>query len=98
MYTVKLLPEFEQWLGSLKDRMTRIRLSKRLDKAARGLMGDVAAVGDGVFEFREHFGPGWRMYYIQRGEQVIVMLGGGDKSSQQQDINTAIALAKTIED
>lgn len=98
MYTVKLLPEFEQWLGTLKDRMTRIRLSKRLDKAARGLMGDVAAVGDGVFEFREHFGPGWRMYYIQRGEQVIVMLGGGDKSSQQQDINTAIALAKTIED
>ncbi len=98
MYTVKLLPEFEQWLGSLKDRMTRIRLSKRLDKAARGLMGDVAAVGDGVFELREHFGPGWRMYYIQRGEHVIVMLGGGDKSSQQQDINTAIALAKTIED
>lgn len=98
MFTVKLLPEFEQWLGSLKDRMTRIRLSKRLDKAARGLMGDVAAVGDGVFELREHFGPGWRMYYIQRGEHVIVMLGGGDKSSQQQDINTAIALAKTIED
>ena len=98
MYTIKYLPEFEQWLYGLKDNVTRIRLSRRLDKAARGLLGDVASVGEGVFEFREFFGSGWRMYYILRGERLIVMLGGGDKSTQQQDIKAAIALAKIIED
>ncbi|HCU66186.1 MAG TPA: addiction module killer protein [Rheinheimera sp.] len=98
MYTIKQTEEFEAWLKGLKDNMTRIRLSKRLDKAARGLLGDVAPVGDGVYEFREFFGPGWRMYYIQRGDTMIVMLGGGDKSTQQQDIENAIAISKTLED
>ncbi len=51
-----------------------------------------------MFEMREHFGPGWRMYYVQHGESVIVMLGGGDKSNQQADIRRAIALAKSLED
>jgi putative addiction module killer protein len=55
-------------------------------------------VGGGVFEMREFFGPGWRMYYVQRGSVVIVMLGGGDKSSQPNDIAAAQALAETIED
>ena len=58
----------------------------------------MAPVGEGVFEMREHFGPGWRMYYVQRGEVLIVMLGGGDKSDQQTDIDRAIALAKFLED
>ena len=61
-------------------------------------MGDVEPVGEGVFEMREHFGPGWRMYYIQRGEMLIVMLGGGDKSTQRADIRRAVALAKCLED
>lgn len=98
MYTIKYMPEFEQWLHGLKDNVTRIRLSRRLDKAARGLLGDVVPVGEGVFEFREFFGSGWRMYYILRGDRVIVMLGGGDKSTQQQDIDAAITLAKMVED
>lgn len=98
MYTIKQTAEFEAWLKGLKDNITRIRLSKRLDKAARGLLGDVASVGGGVYEFREFFGPGWRMYYIQRGDTMIVMLGGGDKSTQQQDIENAIAISKTLED
>ena len=76
--------------------MTRIRLSRRLDKAMRGLLGDVQPVGEGVFEMREFFGAGWRMYYIQRGPILIVMLGGGDKSTQQADIAAAIALSKTL--
>jgi putative addiction module killer protein len=59
---------------------------------------EVQVVGEGVFEMREHFGPGWRMYYVQHGELVIVMLGGGDKSNQQADIRRAIALAKSLED
>lgn len=95
---VKRLPEFTDWLHGIKDTMTRIRLSKRLDKATRGLLGDIKPVGEGVWEMREDFGPGWRMYYIQRGEVLIVMLGGGDKSTQSSDIARAIALAKTVED
>ena len=78
--------------------MTRQRLIKRLRKAQLGNLGDVEKAGEGVFEMREHFGPGWRMYYIQRGNTLIVMLGGGDKSSQQGDINRAIQLAKSLED
>jgi putative addiction module killer protein len=58
----------------------------------------VKPIGEGVFEMREHFGPGWRMYYVQRGETLIVMLGGGDKSTQPADINKAVKLAATIEE
>lgn len=97
-YTVKRLNEFSDWLNGLKDGLTRQRLIKRLRKAQLGNLGDVEPVGDGVFEMREHFGPGWRMYYIQRGEMLIVMLGGGDKSTQQADIRRAVALAKCLED
>jgi len=61
-------------------------------------LGDVEPVGEGVFEMREHFGPGWRMYYVQRGETLVVMLASGDKSTQQADIRRAIALAKSLED
>lgn len=96
MITIKRLPEFDEWLDGLKDGMTRIRLARRLDKVQRGLLGDVAPIGEGVSEMREFFGPGWRMYYIERDGMLIVMLGGGDKSSQQKDIARAIALAKTI--
>lgn len=98
MYTVKRTPEFDDWLASIKDGMTRIRLGKRLDKVQRGLLGDVAPVGEGVSEMREFFGPGWRMYYVERDGVIIVMLGGGDKSSQQADIEVAITLSKTIEE
>jgi putative addiction module killer protein len=97
-YTVKVLDEFSNWLKALKDGTTRLRLSKRLRKAQLGNLGDVATVGEGVFEMREHFGPGWRMYYVLRGETLIVMLGGGDKSTQQADIRRAIALANSLED
>ena len=97
-YTVKRLDEFSDWLKGLKDALTQQRLNKRLRKAQLGNLGDVESVGEGVFEMREHFGPGWRMYYVQRGEVLIVMLGGGDKSTQQADIHRAEALAKRLED
>lgn len=98
MYTIKTLPEFETWLNGLKDRITRLRLSRRLDRVQQGNLGDVKPVGNGVFEMREYFGPGWRMYYTQRGETLIVMLGGGDKSSQQADIARAKQREKTLEE
>jgi len=98
MITVKTLPEFDAWLDDLKDRTTRLRLSRRIEKAQRGNLGDIKPVGDGVFEMREHFGPGWRMYYTQRGGVLIVMLGGGDKSTQAADIAKAIKLTAILED
>lgn len=67
-------------------------------KAQLGNLGDVRPVGEGVFEMREHFGPGWRMYYVQRGEVLIVMLGRGDKSTQASDITKAVNLAATLEE
>lgn len=98
MFTIKQLPEFVAWLAGIKDGKTRLRLVKRLDKAQRGILGDVKPVGDGVREMREDFGPGWRMYYVQRGAVLIVMLGGGDKSSQKADIAAAIKLAALLEE
>lgn len=98
MYIVKTLPEFDAWLDGIKDRTTRLRLARRLDKAQRGNLGDVKPVGHGVLEMREFFGPGWRMYYVQHGNVLIVMLGGGDKSTQTADIAIAIERAARLED
>ncbi len=98
VFTIKLTNEFNAWFTGIKDGMTKARLGKRLRKAALGNLGDVKSVGEGVMEMREFFGPGWRMYYVQRGEVLIVMLGGGDKSTQNIDIATAKHLAATLED
>jgi len=73
-------------------------LSRRLDKAQRGNLGDVKPVGSNVFEMREYFGPGWRMYYTKRGDTLIVMLGGGDKRSQESDITKAKQRENMLED
>ncbi|WP_298642523.1 type II toxin-antitoxin system RelE/ParE family toxin [uncultured Cardiobacterium sp.] len=97
MYTIKTLPEFDRWLHGLKDRDTRLRLARRLDKAARGILGDHKAIAAGVFEMREHFGAGYRMYYSRRGATLILMLGGGDKASQARDIAKALQLAQQLE-
>ena len=97
MTEIKRLPEFDEWLDSIKDSMTRLKLNRRLDKVQRGNWGDVKHLQEGVWEMRAFFGAGFRMYYIQHGQVVIVMLGGGDKSTQQRDIDRAIALSKTLE-
>lgn len=96
MYTVIETDVFQHWVDGLRDMPTRIRLRRRLGKAMRGNLGDVKPVGEGVWEMREFFGPGWRMYYVQRGDVLIVMLGGGNKSSQARDIAAAQAMAKEI--
>jgi putative addiction module killer protein len=98
MFTIKQTPEFVAWLSGIRDGMTRRRLATRLRKASLGNLGDVKPVGEGVYEMREFFGPGWRLYYLRRGSTLIVMLGGGDKSTQQDDIAKAIDLAATLED
>ena len=98
MINIKRTDEFSSWLDGLKDRITKQRLNGRLRKAMLGNLGDVKPVGNAVYEMREHFGPGWRMYYIQRGDVLIVMLGGGDKANQSADIANAVKLAALIED
>ena len=97
MYTIKRTDEFNAWLLGLKDGLTHRRLLTRLRKATQGNLGDVKPVGKGVFEMREHFGLGWRMYYVQRGAVLIVLLGGGTKSTQAADIAKAVKLAATME-
>ncbi len=98
MISIKYTGEFKAWLFGLKDGLTHRRLARRLEKAQSGKLGDVKHIADGLFEMREHFGPGWRMYYVKRGAVLIVMLGGGDKSSQSADIAKAAKLAATIEE
>lgn len=98
MITVKTTPEFDKWFDGLKDRMARVRLARRIDRAQHGNLGDVKAVGGGVFEMREHFGQGWRMYYAQRGDVLIIMLAGGGKKTQAADIAKAIKIAAELED
>ncbi len=98
MYRILETENFLEWFNSLKDLSTRIRLARRLDKARLGNLGDVKALTDGIYEMREKFGPGWRMYYVIRGKTIIVMLGGGDKSSQSNDIKMAKKFAKLLED
>lgn len=93
MYNIKLTDEFDVWLNGLKDNITRLRLARRLEKASRGALGDVRSVGEGVFEMREHFGAGWRLYYVQQDDTLIIMLAGGDKSSQRRDIARAKQIA-----
>jgi len=98
MLKVVMTENFEKWLDGLRDPATRRRLVLRLRKASLGNLGDVKAVGQGVYEMREFFGPGWRMYFARRGNTLILMLGGGSKATQDRDIATAITLAGTIEE
>jgi putative addiction module killer protein len=97
-YTVKRLDEFAHWLIGLKDPVTRQRLNKHLLKLSLGNLGDIAPVGEGVLEMREHFWPGWRMYCIVRGQTLVIMLGGGDKSTPSKDIRQDIELAQQLGD
>ena len=98
MLKVVLTEAFEKWLDGLRDPSTRRRLVLRLRKATLGQLGDVKPVAPGVYEMREFFGPGWRMYYARRGDFLILMLGGGTKATQARDIAKAISLAETIEE
>ena len=98
MITIRTLPKFDAWLSGLRDGMTKRRLVARLRKAQLGNLGDIKPVGNGIVEMREHFGSGWCMYYVQRGDVITVMLGGGDKSTQAVDIAEAKQLADSLED
>ena len=97
MYTLKLLPEFTEWLAGLKDGVVRGAVVARIKRLALGLMGDVEPVGDGLSELRVHLGAGWRVYFVQHGQTVIVLLCGGSKRTQTKDIQRAKALAARLD-
>jgi len=97
MFSIKPLPEFTDWLEGLADVTVRSVVVARLKRLERGLMGDVEPVGDGVSELRIHLGAGWRIYFTQRGTQLIVLLVGGSKRTQKRDIKRAKALAALLD-
>lgn len=80
---------FEEWLKNLKDGLSRARIRARIDKVAFGNFGDFKAIGDGISELRYTFGPGFRVYYALKDETIVLLLIGGDKSSQENDIEKA---------
>jgi putative addiction module killer protein len=94
---VRQTGRFSKWLADLRDERAKARILKRLDRAQVGNLGDVAPVGGGVSEMRIFYGPGYRVYFVQHGSELIVLLCGGDKSTQSADIEEAKALAKEIE-
>ena len=84
---------FKQWVDSLQDRRAVARINARLRNVSMGNFGDVDSVGDGISEMRIHYGPGYRLYFLREGTKVVVLLCGGDKGSQQRDIERAKRLA-----
>ncbi len=97
MIEVRRTGEFIDWLVALRDIPARARIAKRIDRIALGNFGDAKSVGGGVSELRFTFGPGYRVYYTRRGDIVVILLCGGDKGSQEQDIERAKAIAREIE-
>ena len=97
MHSIKPLPEFSAWLDDPTDEPVRGVIAARIKRLALGLKGDVEPVGDGVSELRIHLGAGWRVYFVQRGKEVIVLLAGGSKRTQKADIKRAKSLASRLD-
>lgn len=96
MVEVRQTETFDRWFRKLRDRRARARIQIRIDRLVLGLPGDVRPVGEGVSELRVDYGPGYRVYFAQRGETLIVLLAGGDKGSQDRDISTALVLVRSL--
>jgi putative addiction module killer protein len=87
---------FSKWYDSLRDKQAKARIDARVRRLSLGNPGDVQPVGEGVSEMRIHYGAGYRVYFAQKGSTWVVLLAGGDKRTQSQDIKTALELAKRI--
>ena len=98
MLTIYTTEVFDRWFASLKDKLSARRIQARIDRAEDGHFGDHKSVGEGVLEMRLHHGPGFRVYFMWRGEEILILLAGGDKSSQAKDIETAQQLARQLKD
>ena len=98
MLTISKSQAFDKWFDGLKDTKGRFRIQARIDRAELGNFGDCEPVGEGVSEMRIHFGPGYRVYFAHRGSLIVLLLVGGDKSTQAKDIKAAIKLNREIKE
>ena len=96
MIDVRQTDRFADWLESLRDRQARARINVRIRRLSLGSFGDVKAVGEGVSELRIDYGPGYRVHFVRRGQNVVILLAGGDKRTQDRDIEAAIAIARGL--
>ena len=96
MYEIETTVEFDDWLESISDDRTQKVIVKRIRVMSLGTLGDTRALGAGLFEAKIHYGPGYRLYFINTGPTIIVLLCGGDKSTQQRDIKRARELAEGV--
>lgn len=95
-YLIQQTKAFVSWHSALRDLRAKVAIARRIDRASAGNLGDVKSVGDGISELRVDIGAGYRVYFTLRGDVVIVLLAGGDKSSQDADIRRAKKLAKEV--
>ena len=96
MIEIRQTVVYVRWFNSLRDRKAQARIDVRIRRLSLGNPGDVKAVGEGVSELRIDYGPGYRVYYTQRGQRLIVLLAGGDKPTQKQDITRALEIARDL--
>jgi len=94
MVKIRKTDLYEHWFTTLRDRKARARIQMRVDRMELGLFGDVKSVGEGVSELRIDYGPGYRVYFMQRGNELVILLAGGNKRTQGKDIKTALELAQ----
>ena len=97
MVEIRRTAGFRTWLRGLRDERAKARIVSRIDRLRLGNLGDVKPVGEGVSELRIFYGPGYRVYFIRRGDALVVLLCGGDKSTQDRDVEAAKALARDLE-
>ncbi|MFI3137460.1 MAG: type II toxin-antitoxin system RelE/ParE family toxin [Methylococcaceae bacterium] len=95
-YQIQQTESFAKWLAGLRDQRAKTAIYRRIDRAEAGNLGDIKPVGDGVSEMRLDVGAGYRVYFTVRGDVLVVLLAGGDKSTQQADIKRAIKLSKEV--
>ena len=96
MGEIRQTPTYAKWLSRLRDANAKARIDTQTFRLTLGNLGDVKPVGEGVSELRIHYGPGYRIYFVRRGSELVILLAGGDKRTQQKDIKTAIELSKEL--
>ncbi len=96
MRNIEKTNEYQDWFMGLSDKLVKARIEVRIDRLSLGNTGDAGPVGEGVSELRFHFGSGWRVYYTERNEQIIILLAGGNKRTQKRDIKLALELAHEL--
>jgi putative addiction module killer protein len=96
MIEIRQTERYSKWFKSLHDRQARARINTRIRRLSMGNLGDVKPVGEGLSELRINYGPGYRVYFIQRGQTLVILLAGGEKNTQTRDIKIALELARNL--